>query len=275
MAIRKTFAEPLPKNLSPPASGICTVIEAGNTMEVVTVQNPQGNLANYRRISGSSYVDDSTGELKHYTPRKHNSGDYHLFKRSYDELRRTILTNFTGSSSELYITLTVDSKFSADLTSLHEYFRSFWKRFHYRYPDSEYVVIAEPHKSGRFHFHALVLNTSGEMFFIPNEDVYALWQVGFTKTAHINDVDKLASYFCTKEKQMRWSEFYCRGHRLFRCSHGIRRPSKSKMTREEVDCYAEQKGFRRYSGYTCYIQQECDDGTSRTLNVITHERFRR
>ena len=275
MVSRKIFTEPLPKNLSPPSSGVSTVYETGNSMEVITVQSPQGNLSNYRRISGNAYVDTSTGKLKSYHPRNRSTEDYAQFNRSFTELRRTILTNFAGSRAELHVTLTISPELDADLASAHRFFRSYWKRLHYHYPTCEYVAIAEPHQTGRFHFHLLLLNVSGESLFIPNEEIQQLWRVGFTKAIRIDDVDRLASYFCSAEKRKRWATFYHPGQRLFRCSKGIARPSKMKMTREEVDAYVQREGYRRVSGYSCAIRQETGDGTERTLNVIVHERFRR
>lgn len=262
---------------SPPKpTATSTVYQAKNFLEVVTFRALQENLSRYRRIDKTTYLDCSTGELKTYRRKERSSTDQATkCKRSYVVLRRILLANFTASKSELHIVLTVKPQRGADLPSLNQYFRKFWKRFHYYYPTCEYIAIAEPHQTGRFHFHLLLLDISGRQLIVPNEKVQNLWQIGFTQTERIRNVDKLVSYLCSANKRSLWVAFYQPGQRLFRCSKNIARPVAKKMSRKEVDAYAEREGFECVTGYSYAVCQEGGEGPGRTLNVITHEQFRR
>lgn len=144
-----------------PKEAMSTVYVGGDYLEVVTPRKAQANLSRYRRCSKEEYMDLVTGELCNYTSHTTDGSERAPNGRCFSELARILSANFKGSTSELHITLTAASDSSADLDTLHGTFRKFWKNFHYRYPKCEYVAIAEPHKSGRYHFHLLVKDREG------------------------------------------------------------------------------------------------------------------
>lgn len=253
----------------------CTVYESESFMEVVASACIPSNLQQYRRIDKKHYVDTRTGELKEYQKQERPPDDLSFYSRSFNELRRIIYANFTGSSVERHVTLTVAPGLSATLSDLQEYFRKFFKKLHYHYPTCEYLTIAEPHQNGRYHFHVLLLNTSGSLLCISNEKIQQWWSMGRTYVCKVRKPEIMAGYFCSIDKQRRWAEYYCPNHRLFRCSKGISRLQKRNMTRKEVSEYVEENKFRLISGRTYQISQGDTEDNMHTINIITKEQFRR
>lgn len=253
----------------------CTVYEAETFMEVVASACTPSNLQQYRRVDKKHYVDIRTGELKEYQQQERPPGNLSFYSRGFNELRRIIFANFTGSSAERHVTLTVMPELDASLPMLQEYFRKFIKKLHYHYPTCAYLTIAEPHHDGRYHFHVLLLNTSGSLLCISNEKIQQWWSMGRTYVCKVRKPEIMAGYFCSIDKQRRWAEYYCPNHRLFRCSRGIRRPHKRNMIRKDVSEYVEEKGFHFVSGRTYQICQGDTEEGMQTVNVVTKEQFRR
>jgi len=67
-------------------------------------------------------------------------------------------------------------------------------------PDLKYLWVAELHKSGRIHFHALFKNYNGTLHDTKktkqNRKIYNLlkWQYGFSTAVEIDNIGKVASY---------------------------------------------------------------------------------
>ncbi len=118
---RTNFVSPSPTQNS-------TVYEAENFMEVVTSNSISYNLQLYRRVDKNHFIDIRTGELREYQQRERTSDDLTLYSKSFNELKRIISANFTGSSAEGHITLTVAPVFDASLSAVQEYFRTFIKK---------------------------------------------------------------------------------------------------------------------------------------------------
>lgn len=262
------FAQPAPLQR-------CTVYESESFMEVVASACTPNNLQQYRRVDKKHFVDARTGELKEYQQQERPPDDLSFYSRSFNELRRIIFANFAGSKAERHVTLTVATGLSATLPDLQEYFRKFFKKFHYHYPTYEYLTIAEPHQNGRYHLHVLLLNTSGSSLCISNEKIQQWWSIGRTYVCKVREPPIMANYFCSVDKQRRWAEHYCPNHRLFRCSKGISRLQKRSMTRKEVSEYVGEKGFQFVFGRTYQISQSGAEGDMQTVNIVTKEQFRR
>lgn len=268
-AVEQTnYAQPAP-------SQCCTVYEAESFMEVVASVYTSSNLQQYRRVDKRHFVDTRTGELREYQRQERPPDDLSFYSRSFSELRRIIFANFTGSGAERHVTLTVAPSLNATLSDVQEYFRKFIKKLQYHYPICEYLTIAEPHKSGRYHLHVLLLNTSGSSLYISNETIQQWWRTGRTYTCKVRTSEIMANYFCSIKKQRQWAEHYRPHHRLFRCSKGIIRPQKRNMTRKEVSEYAEEEGFQFVSGWTYQISQGDMEEGMHTVNIVTKEQFRR
>ena len=267
--VQVDFCEPDPKSES-------TVYPSENWVEVVTTTRREGNnIAKYRRISGDRFVDSSTGEVREYQRNLGEPVDASKFKRNFDELRRTICSNVRGKGAELHITLTVRPELSADFEAIYNYFTGFRKKLQYHYPDFEYIAIAEPHETGRYHLHVVLVSHGDIPVFLSNSEIAKMWDAGFTRTTRITDSDKIAGYFCSMEKRKAWAEFYCPRRRLFRCSKGIVRPKPLRMTGEEVSNYVKEEGLCPARAYRYVVKKTQADGSTQTVNVVTREQFRR
>lgn len=82
--------------------------------------------------------------------------------------------------------------------------RKWFNNVHSRYaPDIGYLVVPEQHKSGRWHFHALV-SDAGALEFVDSghkshgEVIYNIPQFrwGFTTATRVQDTKKVSSYLC-------------------------------------------------------------------------------
>lgn len=259
----------------PAASQCCTVYEAKNFMEVVASACTSNNLQQYRRVDKRHFIDICTGELREYQRQERPPDDLSFYSRSFSELKRLILANFTGSNAERHIVLTVSPELNATPSDLQEYFRKFIKKLRYHYPMCEYLTIVEPHQSGRYHLHVLLLNPSGSSLYISSEKIRKWWGIGRIYTCKVRESEVMANYFCSHKKQQRWAESYYPHHRLFRCSKGIIRPQKRKMTGEEIKLYAEKEGFHFDFGRTYQISQGDTEENMHTVNIVTKEQFRR
>ena len=255
---------------------VSTVYASENWIEVITATRKQNNaISMYRRLDGNHFLDGTTGEIRDYQKSPDKPPDASKFKPSFDELRRAICANVRGHGSELHVTLTVQNSLPADLETLYGYFTAFRKKLQYRYPGFEYIAIAEPHETGRYHLHVILVSSGGASAFLENDEIANLWNVGFTKTTYITNPEKIAGYFCSADKRKRWAEFYRPHRRLFRCSKGIVRPKPIRMMRREVNDYVREEGLHPSSD-SCYaVKMSNPDGTTQTLNVITREQFRR
>jgi hypothetical protein len=69
-----------------------------------------------------------------------------------------------------------------------------WKRYRRKYGDVDYTSIIEPQGRGAWHVHLLVRHNGKRKVFIPNDDVYALWKHGWTKTSSMEGNDNMGAY---------------------------------------------------------------------------------
>lgn len=119
-------------------------------------------------------------------------------KRSLNSLRWIINSNCTDSSRLLWVTLTYAVQME-DYVRLYSDFKRFNVRFR-RYLKKvyglscEYICVAEPQASGRWHMHLIPLFDRPAPF-IPNDEIFSLWGQGFTKTKAVHGVDNLGAYF--------------------------------------------------------------------------------
>lgn len=89
----------------------------------------------------------------------------------------------------------VDSfDYDACYKAVHTFFNNLKKR---QAPDIKYLVVPEMHKSGRWHFHALVAD-SGNLKYTEShiKGVYNIgkWKYGFTTATKVTDTKRVASY---------------------------------------------------------------------------------
>lgn len=106
---------------------------------------------------------------------------------------------------------------------------------HEKSPDLIYIFVPERHKSGAWHFHALLGNFNGTMKKTPHKsdygaDIYNItaYRGGFTTACYFDNKDLVASYIC-KYISKDFIKFFNR--RRFICSKNLNRPVKTINSR--------------------------------------------
>ena len=159
--------------------------------EQVAVQSSE----KVKRIDKETYLDPQTNEVKHYNRNTERTQNESTFYRTKRELNLLILNNFSGGKNELFLTLTYNVRFpnpfglSADFRN---YMKRVTKHFKSRY-SFEYIVVREPHLSGSWHMHALLLCDAEITTEIKNV-LTDKWRNGSAHIQAINQVNKLAAY---------------------------------------------------------------------------------
>lgn len=165
----------------------------------------------------------------------------HGLMRSFKRLREILSSNDINKDNSKWITctyadnMTCPNKFYADNQAFIRKLRNYC-----RIP-FEYILTVEPQKRGALHSHIVLIAPEGyTMPFIPNDKLAELWGKGFTKTKRIKEGDNISAYLCayltdtynekTKEKHKNARLLlYPPTCQLFRCSRGIKKPSKFYM----------------------------------------------
>lgn len=117
---------------------------------------------------------------------------------------KTLISDYTACNDfDLFCTFTfnpekVDS-FDIPLAKLK--FKNWIDSQKYHSPDLRYLWVAELHKSGRIHFHALFYNYNGLLTLAEKKSDYSRqifniqnWNFGFSTAVQIDDLTKVASY---------------------------------------------------------------------------------
>lgn len=119
-------------------------------------------------------------------------------KRIFKDLRQKIAHNFSGGLNELFVTLTYRGEEQTnDPLKVHNDYKCFWQRLRRAYPEADlsYISIVEPHGSGNFHIHLLLLAKGVEHLYIPYDQMETLWSHGNVKVERLEDVDHMGAYF--------------------------------------------------------------------------------
>ena len=252
-------------------------------VEAITVEKCCTGIARYRRVSRQGYVNLETGEYIECKSRASPIDIEKRIRKSCHELRRIINLNFTGHSSEKFLTLTYSS-IMRDYRQVNLDFKRFWSRFGYSYPSCEYIRIIEPQSNGSYHLHVLIKRMDKQSLFVPMEELKHMWEHGGAWIKNLPFTENFGAYFCPKflkedaadvgtisktlEKGTRVA-FYPKHFRLYSCSRGIQKPVPVIMTYEKLKglvgetapCYS----------HTTIIQDE--EGSGKILNSITYEQY--
>lgn len=119
-------------------------------------------------------------------------------KRIFKDLRQKIAHNFSGGLNELFVTLTYRGEEQTnDPQKVHNDFKCFWQRLQRAYAKEQlsYISIVEPHGSGNFHIHLLLLARGVEHLYIPYDHMQSIWSHGNVKVERLEDVDHMGAYF--------------------------------------------------------------------------------
>lgn len=232
-----------------------TVSEQGNTLLLTEITRANRKPRVFR-LDKNRYQNAKTGQILVYENHAEDrTGNTKSLYRTFAELRGIINTNITKPQNVLWVTFTYAENMT-DTKRLKTDWNNFWKRFLYYCNKEdiaapEYITTAEPQARGAWHLHALLIFPSRRPF-IANEKMAEIWQQGFTKTKALKNSDNVAGYLCaylsdlplieldpdTKtpkaiEKGARLA-FYPVGFHLYRCSRGIKKPTKREIDEHEA-----------------------------------------
>lgn len=220
----------------------------GKTLEITTAHGIHEQKI--KVISGKRYVNLETGEIFNMDAKATTRNDnIEEVKRTMKRLRRLIAHNFSGGISQLWITLTY-AKHITDFKVANRDFEIFMKRLRRRYSNLAYIAVIEPQASGRWHYHVLLKDTTGNILTIPNSELAHLWDKGFTKTKRLKSSDKVGNYVLAyvsnldlqldksakEKKHIKGARLflYPKGLRIYRASRNIDNPIEETSFKYEI-----------------------------------------
>lgn len=235
---------------------VVKVIKTNHVIEIVSVMKNLNPLVDIQKLNKTEYMVLSTGEIKQYELTDNRGENIAGIKETMKNLRRLINNNFVGASGEKHIIMTYKENMT-DLDRLHKDYKKFWEKFKYKYPNSEYIAVAEPQGRGAWHLHVLMKTDEK---FIKNSEIAEMWGQGFTKTLPLESVDNigayLSSYFADLEveevepgtpcnlkiKDVQGKKYvkgarlrlYPAGMKIYRTSKGIIKPTEEKIKYSEI-----------------------------------------
>ena len=183
-----------------------------------------------------------------------------------------------------------------DRDRLYADFEKFMKRlkYHCKEQELEYIVVAEPHKSGGWHMH-LMLKSMVPGLWIDKDKLTEIWGHGMTEIQRLKS-DDVGNYYVAyftnlaiEAKNLQAGvadpetgskryvkggllKYYPQGFRFYRCSRGIRRP-----TREEIEYWnvIDEYGKPGQTKATDLIGTDGESGEDKRKNRIQRETFRK
>ena len=236
--------------------------ECGHFSEVTHLQSLNDTTEPPRKFDKEHFID-SDGVLipikKHSENRSENRTS---LANTFRNLRDVINCNCIPQCS-LWVTLTYKENMTDTAILTHD-FDIFMKRLQRFVSKSDlksckYIAVAEPQARGAWHWHVILMFPVLKPF-ISNDDIFRLWEHGFTKTKAFTDIDNIGAYLtayltdCELEQipekyrcampnpdiKEVFTEngikksivkggrlfMYPRNFNLYRCSKGLKRPKK-------------------------------------------------
>lgn len=180
-----------------------------------------------------------------HSGKREKKDDFEPDPRSIRRTRQLIADYVLCNEFDLFCTFTFDpKKFKERFNFTSCYLRmSRWLDYqrHSHSPDLRYLVVPEKHKSGAYHFHALISHYNGLLHDSGhknnNRPVFNIsgWRVGFSTAVRIpkEDIPKVSNYvrkYITKDMSR---EF---GRKRFLASRNLEKPIKKYNTSTFRDC---------------------------------------
>ena len=270
-----------------------TKIEIAGNLAIKTTTSNTGRKPVCRKIDKESYIYLPTGEVRQYEIKERKGDDdilrtYESISRTMRDLKLKVCANFCGSPMELFVTLTYAENMT-DTERLKNDFIKFFKRLQYAYKDRykfDYISVCEPQGSGSWHIHIFLKAeklVAGDMdrLYISNSDMQELWGHGYTRTQAIT-LDGVVNYFNTSyfapvncddeeskgKKKYRRLKFFPKNFRWYRCSEGIKKPSKDIVTGMAADEMLRKLGFTLQNKDAYTIQR---DNTEHVTHVVREQ----
>ncbi len=174
---------------------LVTVVRTGKSGQIVEIQHLEkmNTTANVKKLSKYEYVDIRTGEVRTFDLNENRSQNSNSLAKTFKKLRHLINNNFYGDPNEVFLTLTYTEQ-TRDHLKVGKDFDKFVKRLKYSYGDVDYIRVIEPHESGCWHLHVLLRFLAFESFYVPKEELAAVWGLGFIKVNKLSGVDNIGAY---------------------------------------------------------------------------------
>lgn len=168
--------------------------------EYVSIRHMQNDVKTHvRRLNATQYQVIQTGAIKEYQPMdadKARASKRAAVSRTMEELRALIRANFNGVNSpqQLMVTLTYREHMT-DPAKMKRNFQTYSQQLSRHFPGHqlEYIAVAEPHGTGRWHMHVL-LKTDRPHIYISPEQSAKLWPHGFSTVRRLKGDDAGAYY---------------------------------------------------------------------------------
>lgn len=146
--------------------------------------------------NGSNGIHEHKSHQMKATKRTDNIS---TLKKSFKRNRDIINCNFTGATSELFLTLTYrDRQRGKNIKAVNADFDRFIKRIkrktHVSTANLVWFSALEPQADGTWHLHCLLKWQDRKRIFIANAKLAKLWGCGFTKTTAINNITNIGAY---------------------------------------------------------------------------------
>lgn len=194
----KIEIQPL-KGFELPKGHLAKYTEAGDFLSVRYTERKV--LCHAKRISATQYKNMRTGEIRDCVPLTNDEKKQirkRTLRRTFDNLRAIIRENFSAEGkNQLFITLTFDNQ-TTNPKEVFTKFDRFMKRLKDKYKGIhkfECVSVVEPHESGAWHIHLLLLSVDADMLYIADADFRAVWRNGITSTQRLKS-DDVGNYYC-------------------------------------------------------------------------------
>lgn len=220
-----------------------------------------------KKIDKDSYEILATGEIKEFA-KISNRGEFtEGLRRTFKSLRYLINNNFVGNSNELHVTLTYAENMT-DTKRLYNDFKVFMILLRRKYKGIstiDVINVVEPQERGAWHCHVLLRFNDIDSIFIKNEEMRELWKHGYVTVRSLNEVDNIGAYLSAYLTDVELTETTCSilksgdsvmtkmvdgkekkfikggrlhmyppGMNLYRCSRGIKKPTKEFMLQEDI-----------------------------------------
>lgn len=172
-------------------------------------------------------VSNSTKKPRKNTPKKAPD------KRSIARTRTALTDLCLCNKFDLFCTFTFDPKRynSKNPMSCKRYMNNWIRNAKERHSKHlKYLIVAEHHKSGAIHFHALFMNYEGQLkpsgVFQNGREVFNIphWHFGFSTCCKIDNHIAVAKYV---SKYIGKDLITLGGQKSYYCSQGLMRPEKS------------------------------------------------
>lgn len=173
---------------------VVTVTKMNHILEVQHMEK-MNHVAHIKKISKDEYVDLKTGEVKEFIHSENRKQNYNSLRQTFKKLRYLINNNFQGKPNELHIILTYAENMT-DTKRLYSDFKRFMTRLKRKHTNTtiDYLSVVEPQARGAWHYHLLIRFNDLEKVYIPNSELFDLWEQGFVKILSLKDVDNIGAY---------------------------------------------------------------------------------